>query len=380
MKNRVIVASIFSVAFLSLIRGTLGPGMSLLYNYYSDYSPSFVSLVITLPSLAVIPASYIFGRITGVYLKYKLAVIFTNLFLLIGGAGPYFNDNIYLLLGLRILFGIGVGLAITIHKPLILEYTDSQQQKQYLGYSTVIASIGMIFFQSLVGFLSQYGRNAMFLAYLPIIVSLIMAFFLPDTECYQIKNKEKISFKRRLNKNVYLIILIYLMINLTATCFGINQTVLLSSKGFDNVAMNAALLSNIQSCFSMISGLIFGKMEERLKNSLIYIMLAGCILALGIMGLSESYLMILAAMALFGFTYNIIILYLFIMTANLIEEERKALAGGYMGIAAGIGGFLATGLMQISAWVTGDIVYPVILFFIVLLIFMMMICWYIANR
>lgn len=379
MKKRLTVIAVFSVAFLSLIRGTLGPGMSLLYNYYNDYSPSFVSLVITLPSLAVIPSSFIFGKITGVCLKYKTAVIFTNLFLLIGGVGPCFYDNIYVLMGLRILFGLGVGIAIAIHKPLILEYSNVNHQKKYLGYSTVVASIGMIFFQSLVGFLSQYHRDTIFLAYLPIVLTTILAFLLPDVESHQVVNEQKILLKKQFNKKIYLIIFVYLVINLTATCFGINQTVMLLEKGFKNVALGAALLSNVQSCFSMISGLLFGKMTEHLKSSLIYMMLIGSVIALALIIVSKSYLIILIAMAMFGFTYNIIILYIFIMVANLVGEERKALAGGYMGVAAGIGGFLATGLMQVSVWLTGEMVYSVILFFILLLIVMILICRYIEG-
>lgn len=84
MKNKLIVIAILSVSFVSLIRGTLNPGMALLYQHYNQYSPSIISLVTTLPSLAVIPVSFVFGKITGIKIKYKIAVILMNCFLLIG--------------------------------------------------------------------------------------------------------------------------------------------------------------------------------------------------------------------------------------------------------------------------------------------------------
>lgn len=380
MKNKMTTIAVLSVAFLSLIRGTLGPGMSLLYEYYHDYSPSFVSMVITLPSLAVIPASYVFGKITGVYIKYKTAAILTNLFLLIGGAGPYLSDNIYLLMALRFLFGIGVGTAITIHKPMILEFFSLDKQNKYLGYTTVISSVGMIFFQSLVGLLAQNHRDSIFLAYLPILVTLILSFFIPDIQCHRMTDHPKITGGYHLEKRLSAIIVIYLLINLTATCFGINQTVMLASKGIKNVAVTAAVLGNVQSVFSMLSGLTFGKLDKCFKSQLIYMALFGCIIALGFIAVSQSFVLIIMAMALFGFTYNIIILYIFIIACRFVSKERIALAGGYMGIAAGIGGFLATGLMELSFWLTGEAVYTVIGLFIVLLVVMLVIMKILESR
>lgn len=43
---------------------------------------------------------------------------------------------------------------------------------------------------------------------------------------------------------------------------------------------------------------------------------------------------------IFGFTYNTIILYIFLIAAQTAKEKGNAAVGGYMGIAAGIGGFL----------------------------------------
>lgn len=58
MKNKLILLSILSVALVSSIRGSIIPGMNLLYQEYSAYPMSTVSLIITIPSIAVIPTSY----------------------------------------------------------------------------------------------------------------------------------------------------------------------------------------------------------------------------------------------------------------------------------------------------------------------------------
>lgn len=366
MKNKLIVIAILSVSFVSLIRGTLNPGMALLYQHYNQYPPSIISLVTTLPSLAVIPVSFIFGKITGIKIKYKTAVILMNCFLLIGGVGPYFFDQIYFLLIMRFIFGIGVGIAITVHKPLILEFFEEDQQKKYLGYTTIIGSAGMIFFQTLVGWFSQYSWNDMFLSYLPLILTLILSFFLADIELKSVKVKKKESLK--LNIKFFVLIFIYLLMNMVATSFGINQSVLFLLKGFTNTAVFTASCSNIQALFSMISGFMFGKLEKRYQNQLLYMSLIFCAISVFVIGISHEDIIIIIMMSIFGFFYNIVVLYIFIILANLVTDEQKAVAGGYMGTAAGIGGFFATGLLELCDRIFHESIYSIVGMFVVLFI------------
>ena len=77
---------------------------------------------------------------------------------------------------LRLLFGIGIGIAISLNKSIILEYYTDNRQIKYLGYTTIISSLGAIFFQTLVGYLSKISTDFMFLGYLPLVITLILFF------------------------------------------------------------------------------------------------------------------------------------------------------------------------------------------------------------
>lgn len=119
MKNKLILLSILSVALVSSIRGSIIPGMNLLYQEYSAYPMSTVSLIITIPSIAVIPTSYFCSKFVGTKVSYRTILIAMNAALLFGGTGPFFIDELYSRLFLRLLFGIGIGIAISLNKSII---------------------------------------------------------------------------------------------------------------------------------------------------------------------------------------------------------------------------------------------------------------------
>ncbi|MEG0276203.1 MAG: MFS transporter [Coprobacillus sp.] len=365
MKKNLAFLSLFSVAFVCQIRGTIAPGMELLYNYYSHYSIATISLMITIVSIAVIPASYLTSRCVGSTITYKQSIIFMNICLLLGGVAPAFIDNLYVVLFFRLIFGIGIGIGISLNKPIIKEYYTSEKQIKYLGYTTIIASLGTIFFQSLVGVFSNISTKAMFLAYLPIIITLFLSFYIPDIP---LKKQEAISHhKFKLNKNLLFYVFLFLTLNMLLTCFSINTSSLIAEKSIDNLTITTVTSNNINSLFSILSGLLFGKIYNKYHNSFFPFVIFLCIIAFGLYYIAPAKSVIYIASAILGFSYNLVILYIFLFAANSTKED-SAKAGGYIGIAAGIGGFLATFLIFAFQHLFDEVIYSIIILIIITLI------------
>ncbi|MFQ6794334.1 MFS transporter [Thomasclavelia sp.] len=376
MKKVLVLISIFSVSFLCQIRGTLNPGMYMLYQHFSDYPTSTVSLMINICSLAVIPTSYIIGKLTGRIITYKKVIIGMNIFLIVGGVGPFFVENLYMMLIFRLLFGVGIGIAIALHKSLILEYYSGKKQIKYLGYATIVASIGTIFFQTIISFLGKIYWKLMFFGYLPIVITLLFSFFLPDISLNkpQIKNqKEKIS------SNVMIILGIFLVLNMTMTAVSVNQSSLFSEKGFENAIVLAASVGNVNAIFSVLSGFVFDKIYQRFKDSFIVIAMICSLCGILVYILGKNEISMYFAAAIFGFFYNFVVLYLFLIADNCCQLKNKAVIGGYMAVVAGIGGFLATALIHICEMFFYESIYSVFIIGAVVLMIGTIVVFYVLK-
>lgn len=365
MKKNLTLLSLFSVAFVCQIRGTIAPGMELLYNHYSNYSISTISLMITIVSIAVIPASYLTSKFVGSIITYKQSIIFMNICLLLGGITPAFIDNLYLVLFFRLIFGIGIGIGISLNKPIIKEFYSSEKQIKYLGYTTIIASLGTIFFQSLVGIFSSISTKAMFLAYLPIIIILFLSFHIPDIP---LKKPEITShYKFNFNTKLLFYVFLFLILNMLLTSFSINTSSLIATKSIKNLTMTTVTLNNINSFFSILSGLLFGKIYSKYHDSFFPFAIFLCIISFSLYYIASTKSIIYIASAILGFSYNLVVLYIFLFAANSTKED-SAKAGGYIGIAAGIGGFLATILIFTFQHLFNEVIYSVIILIIIMLI------------
>ncbi|MFR4948022.1 MFS transporter [Thomasclavelia spiroformis] len=366
MKNKLILLSILSVALVSSIRGSIIPGMNLLYQEYSAYPMSTVSLIITIPSIAVIPTSYFCSKFVGTKVSYRTILIAMNAALLFGGTGPFFIDELYSRLFLRLLFGIGIGIAISLNKSIILEYYTDNRQIKYLGYTTIISSLGAIFFQTLVGYLSKISTDFMFLGYLPLVITLILSFYIPDIP---LKAPSKSTIKKEKNIKLLTISIFFLILNMLMSSIGINLSTLFATKSFADIAVITVHANNINSICSISSGLLFNKIYNKFKNNFLPISLFLCALSLAIYIFGKSYISMYITSGIFGFTYNTIILYIFLIAAQTAKEKGNAAVGGYMGIAAGIGGFLPSFLVYLCQLFFNECIYSVLFIAVMFLVF-----------
>ena len=72
---------------------------------------------------------------------------------------------------------------------------------------------------------------------------------------------------------------------------------------------------------------------------------------------------------IFGFTYNTIILYIFLIAAQTAKEKGNAAVGGYMGIAAEIGGVLPSFLVYLCQLFFNESIYSVLFIAVMFLVF-----------
>ena len=134
-----------------------------------------ITYMISVPCLIVIPMTILSGVLMR-YVPSKVLMIVGVLLWLIGGTVPYFMDSLTAILGMRVIFGIGLGLVQSLCSALIVEnFEDPEERGKIMGNQTAFQMLGAIIFSIVAGNLGTIRWNIAFLVHLIAIISLIAA-------------------------------------------------------------------------------------------------------------------------------------------------------------------------------------------------------------
>ncbi len=133
-----------------------------------------VSLIITLPSLAVAIVGYAVGLAADRFGKVKVLFIALAVFV-IAGVVSYFLPSLESILVARFILGIGIAGITSTVTALIVEYYGGVQRVKVLSYQSAAMGIGVLILEFTGGTLAEISWRTPFLVYLIGIPILIMA-------------------------------------------------------------------------------------------------------------------------------------------------------------------------------------------------------------
>ena len=154
--SKMIGPTILSVALLTVMAGAaISPAISNIAKAFSNASPGLIKLVLTLPSLVVIPFALISGRLCDAF--GKRTMLLTGLILyLVGGLGGGFAGTIEVLLGCRALLGLSVGLIMPISTAIVSDFFEGGEAMQMMGWISASNHFGGMAAQMISGI--EIGR------------------------------------------------------------------------------------------------------------------------------------------------------------------------------------------------------------------------------
>lgn len=205
--KKLVTIAVMSVFFIAMGIGTITPAIQSIAEAFPEIGFSTILLVSTLPSLFIIPSTYIAGMVVGTKVGYRPLLIAGVLLFSLAGAAPYIlTSSFAIILVTRALFGIGLGVIMPLGNALILSLYEGQERANMLGLSGVVMNLGGIALQLLGGILAAIKWNYAFLAHLLGIISLIMVLFmLPEPE----KKAEQVDEKIVIPGSVYLVSILF---------------------------------------------------------------------------------------------------------------------------------------------------------------------------
>ncbi len=330
-------ATILSLSVVTVMAGAaVGPALGVIGQYFSETDPLLIKFIITLPSLCIILTSFIFNAVVKRFSSRKIAMTGMVLYIA-GGVGAAFANGIFILLGFRVVLGIGVGLIMPLSTGLLGYYFDRSEQSRLMGYSVAMNNLGGIIATVLSGILAAIRWQYTFATYLLgfVVLALVML-FLPRAE---LSRKGK-----ALGMDTLRVILPYVSaMFLTMVAFFIVPS------SFSMIASGAGLaptsavgwIMAIQNFIAFVSGMLMSRIIKKAGKAARF--LTSGAMVLGFLGLSFTGSILLTVLGLIGvgFSMGTVVPTLNAQIALRVEKDQITSAMAVMSGMLYLGQFLS---------------------------------------
>ncbi|HOW43432.1 MAG TPA: MFS transporter [Candidatus Omnitrophota bacterium] len=181
MNNLLVRISILSISLLTVMASAaISPALAKIRQAFPAADITMIKLVLTLPSLLIIPFSLLGGWLAG-RMKKKTILLVGLLIYFLGGVGGGLARTITQLLIIRGIFGIGVGLIIPLSISLIADFYEKAERAKMMGLSGSVSHFGGVIFLLLSGWLACFSWRYAFGVYgLSAVIMFTVFFWLPE--------------------------------------------------------------------------------------------------------------------------------------------------------------------------------------------------------
>ena len=301
--NRMLKPTIISIAMATVMAGAaISPALGLIAANFSDTNPTLIKLVLTAPSLLIIPFSFISSYLTRKISKRSIVMIGLAIYV-ISGVGAQFTNTIGMLLAFRFILGAGVGLVMPLSFTLISDYFTGKEQVKMMGYNTAFSNFGGIVTMLLAGYLASFNWRMPFNVYwLGLFIFILVFFFLPKDKPLEGNQEET---KTKIPMSIYGLALAACFIMLVYYAIATNMALYLEQSKLGG-SQTAGLVIAFTTVGGMITSMTLVRLEMLLKQYLIPISLL--IMGIAFTGLTFSYSIpiILISVCLVGFGQGVI--------------------------------------------------------------------------
>lgn len=338
--------SILCVAALNNVMGSATSVLGSIASVFPDASYQVVAMISTIPPLlmSVVPFFYT-PLIT--HVKKRTVLWIASVLILVGGLGPaVLHDNIYVILGFRIILGFAVGLTTVLSIDLIMDFFDGKEQNTLTGFRDTFNSIGGAIFMLLGGWLAGFQWYFCFLAVIVGIVFIaipLAALPEPDRNAKMELEKEKLGADKvdvKIPAGVWVFSIFTLLHWAFFYVFITNVSLIVVSEAIASPAQ-CGIIYAFTNVGTIIFGLIFGKVFEKVKFVTFLIGMLCCALALFLAATSTTVPMFCLASALLGAGTGFFMPTVYAKNSTLIPYKNASKAVSIVSFMIGVGGFIS---------------------------------------
>lgn len=301
--NKMLKPTIISLSMATVMAGAaISPDLGLIAEAFSDANPLLIKLILTAPSLMIIPFSFLSSFLTRKISKRSIVFIGLSVYL-IGGAGAQFVSSIGVLLALRLVLGMGVGLVMPLSMSLISDHFEGKERTKMMGYNSAFSNFGGIITMMLAGFLATFGWRVPFNVYLlGIVIIILVFFFLPQDTVRKVENH---TSKQKVPLAAYGYALAMGGIMLAYYSIATNMALYLEQNQLGGASLAGVVIS-FTTIGGMITSLILVRLQDLFKQFIIPVMLVGMGLAFTILSFTHLVPLVIVSVSLVGFGQGVL--------------------------------------------------------------------------
>ncbi|MGI6216974.1 MAG: MFS transporter [Coriobacteriales bacterium] len=281
------IIAVLLVAILCQSSGAENPALEYMAEEFNYLPMSTITMVTTLPSLMMIPASLAFSWLRTKF-SFRPLFVVSAILLIVGGVMPAFAADFVQVLVWRAIFGLGVGVMWPLAQSLIVELYDGEKQNTMLGWNSVVTACGGIIWQNVGGVLALSGWRMSFYTYfIPIAVLVFCGIFIPNTLPASKKAREEHGIEEDADSAskaeqgyiglTVLLLIAYFAFNFFSMLYYTNISFKIVGENIGESDL-VGITTSMLTLGSLVIGIIFGKMMN-LKFFGKYAMCIGWLLA-----------------------------------------------------------------------------------------------------
>lgn len=201
-----IASALYAVSAITVLAGAaVAPAMGEISLHFPDVNPILIQMIITLPSIMVIPCTMLSDRVCRRFGK-KPVLIAGLLLYFAGGCAGGLANSIWLLLLSRAVLGIGMGTITPVCHSLPADYFKEDEKVSVIGRMSAFITIGAAICSVGAGWLAIISWRASFGIYaVSLFVLLLVLMFLPSPKRAKIREAKSPDGNAPLPGRVYLL-------------------------------------------------------------------------------------------------------------------------------------------------------------------------------
>ncbi|MBQ3655960.1 MAG: MFS transporter [Bacteroidales bacterium] len=349
--SKMLIPSILSISILTIMAPTaVSPAMAAIKEAFPDISETTAKLVLTLPTLVMIPVGLTSAKMTAKIDKKKLLLTGMSLFLVFGVLGGFATSFSKLLL-MRVLFGIGLGIMTPLSTSLIFDFApEPERRSKLLGIQGASNQTGGLIFMSLSGYLAAMSWRYSFYVYAFVILSIVLTIlFLPKMPPKPVKNVN--AKPKKMSKKVIILAFFACMV---FACYFIINTDLAIFMAKDNLgdAEKCGYALSIMRIPAILAGIMLAKIMKRLKDFTMPVSMA--IMALGylMIAFAHSFAMVMAGCLVVGLGGGFALPPISLYLPRIVTPRQRTFAIAVIMSVAQLGQFISP--LYTSLFVSDD--------------------------
>ena len=311
--------TIISISMATVMAGAaISPALGVIAKAFPDASVTTIKMILTIPSLTIIPFTFLTSYLTKKMSKRTIVIIGLWSYL-IGGVGPQFMPTIELVLFFRLLLGASVGILMPLSESLIYDYYTGKERAQMMGYNASFSNFGGIITMLVAGWLATLGWRQPFNVYLlGIVIFVLVFFFLPKEEVHVPPAHEK-NLKTPFPVYGYALAMGGVMLAYYAV--STNIALYLEQANFGGSAL-AGMTISFAAVGGMITSFFLVPVMEFFKKYLIPVMLLAMSVSFLMLTLAKHVPVVIVSVCFIGFAQGALFPVLTMNALNLVKLHQ----------------------------------------------------------